>query len=459
MDVVISYYKNGKKKEEGSILNDKKEGKWFGWWENGNQEYEGEYKDGKQEGKWTGWHENKEKWYEVEYKNGKENGKYIEWWENGKKQYEGEFKDGEREGKWFGWWENGTTKYEGEYKNGKFEGKWTGLYKDGSKMYEGEYKNGEKEGKWFEWHEDGSLKSELEYKDGKILLKKRKIKKKIVCETDKWTIFNNNTYYNKLTKQQVENLPNDIFQLTKHWIRLDNGQYCNTKTKKIKIEFPENEKYIFSTTDDKIIVDKSCFREYIILQNIGKGGYGSVVLGCLDKDCEYVIKIQSIKNKFKKQMYEREVQLNKLFSNLEVAPKYYNDWTCGKIGLIVSQKWDGALKYKEVKSLNKIMIDKYQKLIEIMHEHTYVHCDLFPKNILVMRYKDEEIVDICITDFGITNTISHLLNNEKWLTDLYNYHAPVFKDFFKITTLEEVKKNPFLLDGGLIYYMRKHQVE
>ena len=52
---VFSLYDDGKKKEEGTFKDGKKDGLWTWWYENGQKKTKGTYKDGKQVGKWT-WH-------------------------------------------------------------------------------------------------------------------------------------------------------------------------------------------------------------------------------------------------------------------------------------------------------------------------------------------------------------------------------------------------------------------
>ena len=58
---VFSLYKNGQKKEEGTLKNGKADGKATEWYENGHKKYERTYKDGGHDGKYTEWNEDGQK--------------------------------------------------------------------------------------------------------------------------------------------------------------------------------------------------------------------------------------------------------------------------------------------------------------------------------------------------------------------------------------------------------------
>jgi antitoxin component YwqK of YwqJK toxin-antitoxin module len=69
---VFSFYKDGKKKDEGTLKDGKMisqtEWKWYG----GQMDSEINYKDGKQDGLETQWYSNGQKWWERTYKDGEE---------------------------------------------------------------------------------------------------------------------------------------------------------------------------------------------------------------------------------------------------------------------------------------------------------------------------------------------------------------------------------------------------
>jgi len=91
---VFSLYEDGKKKDEGSIKDGKKDGLSTEWYENGQKMSEGTYKEGDKQGLWTYWYEeNGQKGRENTFKDGKWDGLWTEWYKNGQKKVEGTWKD------------------------------------------------------------------------------------------------------------------------------------------------------------------------------------------------------------------------------------------------------------------------------------------------------------------------------------------------------------------------------
>ncbi|HPS27250.1 MAG TPA: hypothetical protein PK269_06525, partial [Bacteroidales bacterium] len=93
------YWKNNKKKGEGTIVNGLKDGKWTYWYEDGKKWCEGTYKNDKQTGQWTYWHVNGKKWEDINY----ENGLNTRFYPNEQKEYEVNLVNGQRDGKWTEW--------------------------------------------------------------------------------------------------------------------------------------------------------------------------------------------------------------------------------------------------------------------------------------------------------------------------------------------------------------------
>jgi len=116
---VFSLYDDGKKKEEGTIKDGRKDGEWTEWHYNGQKKLEGTYKDGKEDGVWTWWYENGQKRKEGILKNWRSDGLTTAWYENGQKWYEVTFKDGKRDGLSTTWYENGRKRFETTYKDGE----------------------------------------------------------------------------------------------------------------------------------------------------------------------------------------------------------------------------------------------------------------------------------------------------------------------------------------------------
>ena len=78
---VNSFYKNGKKKESGQLLNGQKDGLWKYWFASGNKKSEENYINGKSNGKWILWYENQNLKLVGEFLNGESYGVRSEWYE------------------------------------------------------------------------------------------------------------------------------------------------------------------------------------------------------------------------------------------------------------------------------------------------------------------------------------------------------------------------------------------
>ena len=65
-----------------------------------------------------------------------------------------------------------------------------------------------------------------------------------------------------------------------------------------------------------------------------------------------------------------------------------------------------------------------------------------PKNILV-KLEENTIIQMTITDFGLTDKKSHLITDE-WINTLYKYHSDHYP-FMKYTR-DDIKAQPELLD-------------
>ena len=89
----FSLYLNGQEKNNGNLLNGKKDGPWIEWYENGNKKGEEKYKNGKAHGVWLTWHENNTLKLKGSFENGSAIGLRTEWYENGNKKKEGFFKN------------------------------------------------------------------------------------------------------------------------------------------------------------------------------------------------------------------------------------------------------------------------------------------------------------------------------------------------------------------------------
>ncbi len=146
----VKYWDETKKvkKEEGWLINNKREGKWTEYYNNGNKKQE------------------------VFFKNGVADSSWVEWYENGNKKSTGTIVNGKQEGIEITWYENGNKKKEEYFKNGKteIEGTNTYWYENGNKWYIISFSEGKKTDVFEEWFENGQQRIKAaKSKDGKVV--------------------------------------------------------------------------------------------------------------------------------------------------------------------------------------------------------------------------------------------------------------------------------------------------
>jgi antitoxin component YwqK of YwqJK toxin-antitoxin module len=93
------------------------------WFPNGKIKEEGGLSDGKRNGKWRFYYESGNVFEEMSYRNGRPDGKKTTWYEHGVIMTKGEFKDGYRTGKWIQYGPKGQVLNEQVFKEGKPTGK------------------------------------------------------------------------------------------------------------------------------------------------------------------------------------------------------------------------------------------------------------------------------------------------------------------------------------------------
>ena len=221
------WYENGQKRNEGSYIDSKRDGKWTWWYENGQKEHEGYYKEHMRVGQSSHWNENgdiQKEEVEIEYypdgsvqwiyeplsrytaqftsyySNGgiESLGKYsredlypenfeydFDGWVDEMREYDeytlAASRPREKIGLWNYWYENGRIKEQCAYLGDAIDGLYIGYYKNGQKKIEKTYKAVEdepwepytvpirmlslKDGITIVYRRNGTKKIELNYKD------------------------------------------------------------------------------------------------------------------------------------------------------------------------------------------------------------------------------------------------------------------------------------------------------
>ncbi len=204
-------------KEEGQIINDKKEGKWKYYDRNKKNYALVTYRKGKREGKAIYYYDNGEKSHIINYKNDTiKVGTFKEYYNNGELKEIGNYdNNGKKIEEWKWYYENGKIKkrgffnskskrigkWEWFFKNGKLEelktytqdskpiNIWVEYYENGKEysianfnkntytifsddgetvLGKGAFKDGEPHGKWMYYYKDGDIRGEINYDEGEL---------------------------------------------------------------------------------------------------------------------------------------------------------------------------------------------------------------------------------------------------------------------------------------------------
>ena len=190
---VIVYIQNGTPNLIGSVINDKKEGRFklLNKYENlsgelqfenneanGLQKYYNEegklteektYMKGKLEGKRTTYYPSGNKELEENYHDGVLDGKTITYYVTGGITCEYGFLAGDLNGPAVCYYLNGSKKTESNYVKGKREGKYTAYNKMGDVSTTESYVNGELSGKYQKFFDKKTIEEEADYQDGKVV--------------------------------------------------------------------------------------------------------------------------------------------------------------------------------------------------------------------------------------------------------------------------------------------------
>ncbi len=212
-----------------------------------------------------------------------------------------------------------------------------------------------------------------------------------------------------------------------------------------------------------------CDTDFQIVKEIGRGTSATVFLGSLPgKKEEVAIKWIHLKKEDSVPIFLKEVFLSDMFSKYDIGPKFIEAYICKKkdLGVIITEYWDETFSLWDKFCIDEFLIRKLENQVKILHEMGYVHFDIKPMNILLKgkTWKpwdydvDEEMLwvgDATIADFGVTKKISEIDDEE--INRFYIFHKGRNGDYFKLNniTLEDVKKNPFLLDEAFFWTYKR----
>ncbi len=188
-DVVITWYANGKKRDEGAYSENTREGVWRFWRRSGELDAIGSYQKGFKHGPWREWQENGG-WEAGPYVKGQRDGEWVHYYPDGERQQVGTYRQGKREGEWEMWFPDGKLQSRsgfrqdqqhgeavqwhaggkvakrGTFVNGQRHGTWQTFYASGQPALEGEFQRDRPDGPVTSWHPNGQPKEKGTYRQG-----------------------------------------------------------------------------------------------------------------------------------------------------------------------------------------------------------------------------------------------------------------------------------------------------
>lgn len=148
LDEQVEYYVSGSVKAQGTIINDKKNGKWLFYHESGTLKSIGNFRNDEKHGKWIYYDVTGHKRDEGFFSNGVKNGQWTYYAVDHKKRGEGTYSNDVKNGQWTYYNTGGHKKEEGVYVQGVKSGQRTYYDIAGHKKEEGSYIQGMKNGQW-----------------------------------------------------------------------------------------------------------------------------------------------------------------------------------------------------------------------------------------------------------------------------------------------------------------------
>lgn len=177
--------------------------------------------------------------------------------------------------------------------------------------------------------------------------------------------------------------------------------------------------------------------EFLILREINRGSYGSVLETInLKNNNKYALKIIRNEDRFRKQS-KHEITVLKNLNEKNYKNKYpiikfygyfnFKNHICLIFELLSDMNLGDLLKKTKYKGLEIKNVIKFSRqiayAIKFIHNLNFIHCDLKPQNIVLVNKKKCKIK---ILDFGISR-LDKYINNYFYIQSLYYRSPEVFE--------------------------------
>ena len=234
----------------------------------------------------------------------------------------------------------------------------------------------------------------------------------------------------KIKQQMIKNIQNyNQTQQTQAFIYNKENYSNNYQNKKMVVNraFTTNEKIISKNKNSLTDI-------YELEYQLGEGGFGQVYLVRHKKmNLLRAMKAIPINSKSEKQKTDKEIELLRKLDHPNIVKlfEYFSD--DDKYYLITEYCRGGDLfdlikKKKRFSEMSAayIMYQIFHALIYCHKVHHLIHRDIKPENIVIFRqnYDGEELYDVKLIDFGISQIFNRENNNEKKVKGSLCYISP-----------------------------------
>ena len=163
---------------------------------------------------------------------------------------------------------------------------------------------------------------------------------------------------------------------------------------------------------DSIYVTPECLKQLDGMnlgRQVGSGFFSKVYELCSNLGlCDKIVKLVPLGNDYGNYVsfglsnFENEVKVTRLASKLGIGPLFYKAFVCSdmNLGLLIQDRWDMTLEqFMEGGGvLPRLIRDKLENKVRLMHTSGIGHDDLYPRNIVLKMGMGP--VDVGIIDFG-----------------------------------------------------------
>ncbi len=161
----IVYYPNGKPMSKVGYKHGVRHGTGVFLHENGKKREQGTFVENHKQDTWIQWREDETKYREISYDDGNRQGPYIEWHPNGKVAERGNYLDDIKEGVFTVYFDSGVKRRQSTFRNALRTGKVTEWHPNGKKRSTIIYDNGLRHGSAVWWNDVGEIVARSEFHD------------------------------------------------------------------------------------------------------------------------------------------------------------------------------------------------------------------------------------------------------------------------------------------------------